>query len=530
MTGGPDRFRQVHVAALALAAVMLPWSEFLLSNAQFLLVGNWLVGGLVRRDLAARFRRAFTDPAALVFLSFFGIHVLGLLWTDDLAWGLDLCRILLPVLAFTPILAERPRLAGTELRTVLLLGAWSAVASTLACLLLRHELIAQGAYRELSVFISHIRLALLLCFAVVVLVRYWPAQPWSRLAHVLAIGWCIVFLNLLGSLTGLFLLGVVACWGVWRWSRGRSAAWRITVTAALVALPLAAGLYLRHCVQAYSREVPADLALLEDRSAGGEVYLHDRRDPLRENGRYVWINVADGELERGWARRSATSYSIGTDGRGQPLRFTLLRYMTSLGLKKDSVGLAQLSDEDVRRVEHGITNAAAGRRNMLRERIDQVLYELERYRATGDASGFSVAMRLEFLRTGWHIAQEHLLAGVGTGDTRPAFAEAYVRMDTPLAERWRLRAHDQYLTLWISFGLPGLLWCLFSWWWPARRNGAFREPLFVGWALIFGISALAEDTLETQMGATFFAFHYALLVFAAPQALTGPAGPAPARG
>lgn len=526
MTGAPDRFRQVHVAALALVAVMLPWSEFLLSNAQFLLVGNWLLQGVARRDLAHRFRRAFSDPAALVFLSFLGLHVLGLLWTDDLAWGLDLCRILLPVLAFTPVLAERPRLTGPELRGVLLLGAWSAVASTLVCLLLRHELPAQGAYRELSVFISHIRLALLLCFAVVVFVHHRPARGWPLLAHLAAVAWCIVFLDLLGSLTGLLLLGVLACWGAWRWSRARSTPWRIAVPVLVLALPVCGGLYLRHCAQAYAREVPAALARLEDRTAGGEVYLHDRRDPRRENGRYVWINVADGELARGWARRSSIPYVGGVDGRGQPLRFTLLRYMTSMGLNKDSLGLARLADEDVRRVEQGITNATAGRRNMLRERIDQVLYELERYRATGDASGFSVAMRLEFLRTGVSIAREHLPAGVGTGDTRPAFAEAYARANSPLGERWRLRAHDQYLTLLITFGLPGLLWCLFSWWWPARRNGAFRNPLFVAWALIFGLSALAEDTLETQMGATFFAFHYALFVFAAP-AVNAPAGTAP---
>lgn len=530
MIGGTDRSRQVHVAALALVAVMLPWSEFLVSNAQFLLVGNWLIGGLVHRDLAQRFRRAFTDPAALVFLSFFGLHVLGLLWTEDLDWGLDLCRILLPVLAFTPVLAERERLTAGELRTILLLGAWSTVASTLACLALRYAAIADGGYRELSVFISHIRLALLLCFSAVVFLHHLSSAWLVRVAQLAAVAWCLVFLNLLGSLTGIVLLAVLAGWGAWRWSRARGRAVRWSVGLLLLALPVAGVLLLRPVVAEHYRASPIDLAHLPDRSAGGEVYLHDRRDPLRENGRYVWINVADGELERGWARRSAIPYFGGKDARDQPVRFTLLRYMTSMGLNKDSVGLAALGAEDVRRIEQGVTNVRSGRVGMLRERIDQVLYELERYHATGNASGFSVAMRLEFLRTGWSIARAHLLTGVGTGDTRPAFAQAYAQADSPLEDRWRLRAHDQYLTLWISFGLPGLLWSLFSWWWPARRNAAHRHPMFIAWAIIFGVSALAEDTLETQMGATFFVFHYTLFVFAAPQAVSAPAVPAPARG
>jgi hypothetical protein len=124
---------------------------------------------------------------------------------------------------------------------------------------------------------------------------------------------------------------------------------------------------------------------------------------------------------------------------------------------------------------------------------------------------------------GWSIAREHWDTGVGTGDTQLAFNEAYERQRTSLAPEWRHRAHNQYLTLWISFGVFGLLWSLLSWWWPAWALGAWRTPLFVAWALIFAISCLTDDTIETQAGATFFGFYYALLVFAAPRAVTAPA-------
>src|SRR5690606_5017606 len=99
-----DRTRvhgHVRYGALALAAAMLPWSEFLLSNALIILLANWLWEGLATRTLGPRARAALTDPIAAVWGSFFVLHIIGLAWSSDLGWGLDLCRILLPV----PILA-----------------------------------------------------------------------------------------------------------------------------------------------------------------------------------------------------------------------------------------------------------------------------------------------------------------------------------------------------------------------------------------------------------------------------------------
>ena len=114
---GPDVFRTVHVAALALCAILLPWSTAFLSMAQMLLVANWLVEGIVRGDLPQRFGRAFGKAPSLVFVSFFGLHILGLAWSTDMDWGLDMVRILLPVLSFGVVLAASPRLSQTEYRT-----------------------------------------------------------------------------------------------------------------------------------------------------------------------------------------------------------------------------------------------------------------------------------------------------------------------------------------------------------------------------------------------------------------------------
>lgn len=521
---GPHR--AVHLGALALSLVALPWSEFLLSLAQIILLVNWLWEGVAQRDLGGRFKRGFTTPESAVFLSFFGLHVLGLFWTTDLKWGSDLCRILLPVLVFGLVLATSRKLNAQQLRDLLLLGAWSATASTISCLAMRYGALATGEYRELSPFISHIRLSLMLCMAIAVFIVYWPKGWLLRASHLAAILLCLFFLDQLSSLIALPVLAVLAVFLLWRKARHRDKSIQWAAVGLVIAGLAASVGYVRSCVKDYLHADPTDLQHLDVASAGGEVYYHDLRDPQRENGHYVWVNVADKELQRGWDRMSQLPWA-GKDQLGQPLRGTLVRYLASLGVRKDSTGLAQLKPEDVRRIESGMTSVVEGRQGAMRARIEQVLYELETYRNSGDPSGHSVTMRMEFQRIGFGLAKQHWLTGVGTGDTQLAFNRAYAAAHSPLAPQWRLRAHNEYLTLCISFGVFGLLWSLFSWGWPAWRMRTFRHPLFIAWAIIFLLSCFSEDTIETQMGATFFALYYALFIFAAP--LTVEATPARAR-
>lgn len=519
-----DGFRWVHLTALGLAVIMLPWSTAFLSMAQMLLAANWLAEGIVRKDLAGRFRRAFTTPPVLVFLSFLVLHMLGLLWTTDLDWGMDLVRILAPVLVFGVVLGEARPLDAGELRTVLLLGAWSALASALVSQLLAPP---DADYRQLSRFISHIRLALLLAFAVVVLVHHADGPWWRRAVHAAGAVSAVYAIGRLGSLQAMTLLAVIAAVMLWRRAARWSPRLRWTVRPLVLLLPIAALGWLAVTVRTHLAPPPADLDARAERTAGGERYDHDPGNPQTENGEFVWTYVAWGELERTWALRSHVPFN-GTDARGGTLYGTLMRYLASKGQRKDSVAVMALSDAEVRAIERGVPNARQGERGRVRARFEEVVMELQRYIASGDANGHSVTMRLEYAKAGLAIARRHLLTGVGTGDTRPAFAEQYERMHSTLRPEWRHRAHNEYLTLLISFGVFGLAWSLFTWWWPAWRMGAWRDPRFIAWAVLFLGSCLTDDTIETQAGATFFALYYAVLVFAAPRRISAPTAAAPA--
>lgn len=509
-----DPFRAVHVGALALCAIFLPWSEAFLSISQMILVANWLTEGIIRRNLKAKLKHVFTSWPSLVFLSFFGIHVLGLIWTTNLGWGLDLVRILLPVLSFGAVLAASPRLSAGEFRSILLLSAWAAVTCFLFGLLFSKG--APGDYRALSMFISHIRLALLLCLAVVVFLTFKGSKPWITVLHWIAALWAIYAINALGSIQGLVILALIAWTMCWRRTRTMASGTRWSIRLALVLLPIVGLGSIVQMARAAERPIPPGLGERAEWTAHGSTYAHDTTNTQTENGTHVWTYIAWDELRHAWQHRTGSSID-GTDDKGHVLWSTAIRYMASKGLLKDSVGVMALSDMDIAAIQQGATNVDHASRSRIWQRIEEVLFELDLYRTKGIVSGHSVTMRLEFVKTGWAIAKEHWLVGVGTGDTQAAFDAQYAAMDSPLEDRWRLRAHNEYLTLWISFGVLGLCWSLFTWWWPAYRLGAWQQPLFIAWAIAFAISCLTDDTIETQPGATFFALYYALFVFAAPR-------------
>ena len=101
---------------------------------------------------------------------------------------------------------------------------------------------------------------------------------------------------------------------------------------------------------------------------------------------------------------------------------------------------------------------------------------------------------------------------MGTGDVPQAFSQAYDEIHSPLKEEFRFRAHNQYLAIAVAFGLVGLAFFLFVLLYPwcvSRRNHTYLYMVFL---TIMLLSMFPEDTLETQAGATLFAFFMALLL------------------
>jgi hypothetical protein len=106
---------------------------------------------------------------------------------------------------------------------------------------------------------------------------------------------------------------------------------------------------------------------------------------------------------------------------------------------------------------------------------------------------------------------------VGTGDVPDAFTKKYIETNSPLSENYRLRAHNQYITMAVALGIPFLIWFIITLIAPVFLQNKTSDYLYIAFLLTAIFSFLTEDTLETQAGLSFYAFFNSLFLFLKPE-------------
>jgi hypothetical protein len=255
-----------------------------------------------------------------------------------------------------------------------------------------------------------------------------------------------------------------------------------------------------------------DFNSLERTTRLGNHYWHDISNPQIENGSYVWLYVATDELRDAWNRRSRFGFD-GKDKASQEIKYTLIRFLTSKGYRKDAEGVAKLTEREVALVENGVASIVYVDRSNLYVRIYKIFWEYNRYKVTGNASGHSVMQRFEYWKASRSIIEENFLTGVGTGDLDDAFQDEYKKSGSLLQQEFRWHSHNQFLAVFATYGIAGLAWFLFALIFPAARLGKFHDYYYLSFFIIIILSMLTEDTLETQAGVTVFAFFSSLYLF-----------------
>ena len=507
-------FRYIYVGGLVLMGIALPLSKFLTGLSLFIIAGAWLLEG----NPIKKFKLFFQSKFALIFSSLFLLHLLGLVYTQDFDYALKDLRIKLPLFLFPLFLSSGSPLKKEEFNLLIKLFCTAVVVSTfvsMAVLLVwLNYWISQA--RDISILISHIRLALLICLAIFCLLYYLKnesANPAMKLTYVLGIIWLIVFLFILESFTGIVVLLVLGfCYLIYLLFQKASKGLKFGLILVLLLGSSGIGNFIFKNYKLSTSAEAIDFSKLDSLTPLGNPYLHLPKEKAIENGNYVFLYLCTQELDSVWNLRSQLPIT-GLDLKNQPLRVTLLRFLTSKGLRKDASGVSSLSADEIKSVENGITNVDFQNLQSVSARLRQIFWEISTYTQNGDPSGHSVSMRIEYAKMGWLIFLDQPIFGVGTGDVEKAFQEKYVEEDSPISKQWRLRAHNQYLTIALTFGVLGLIWFLFTLFfpiWMERKSPNYFYVLFLCIALL---SMLNEDTLETQAGVTFFAFFNSLFWF-----------------
>ncbi len=367
--------------------------------------------------------------------------------------------------------------------------------------------------------ISHIRFGFQIILAGWFLIWFYieNRKLLSTTQHILVISmsaWLFLFLFLQKSLlgmVGLFATAVIFLFLIIK--RLRQPFRRIFLFSGITVL-LLPPVYLGWAVWRFYDIEQVDFASLEKTTAAGNPYTHDLSNPLVENGRYVYRYVCEEELRSGWNQIASIAYdSAGASG--YAVKETLLRYLTSKGLRKDASGVKALNQEDVRNIEQGVANYIYKKNAFsLYPRIYSTIWEYYVYTNTGYSDKQSFSQRIEFARAALTIIRQHPFFGVGAGDWKKAFHEAYDQNASTLNKELRGTAHNQYLNYLVKFGILGLLSIVFCFAYPVLKSRRYTDPLFVLFLVLMMAVNLGDSNLESHMGLSFFLFFYCLFLAA----------------
>ena len=514
-----------YLVGLILVGIFLPTSKFGLSVSQFYLLALWFLLGINMRKITfqsffkgiwynvkTRFNDFIHNKIAVAMVSMYLLHFVGLLYTSDFNYALKDLRIKLPLLVFPLILSSMKPLNRKQFDTVI----WFFISSVFLVTILGFVKYVRRDFidiRELSVFVSHIRVSLCIVFSIFTLGYFLVKRNYNSIVKVVIVflilwfSWQIVIWeSFVGIVIMAFLCLTLLAVSVMR-SRNRIV--KISMAVVLVVV-LSVLIYVPYnIITGYRNPEKIDVAQLDTYTKLGNPYVFDTVGYRIEDGRYVGVYLSKEEMMSAWNERSSKKInSIYDEGYG-----SLVRYLTSKDLRKDAEGVSQLTDDDIKNIENGIANYNYIANPGLKTRILKIMVAYDNYNNGGDANGSSVFQRVEFIKASLDIIKENPLVGVGTGDISNAFDDYYERTDSKLTEENRLRSHNQYLAITVAFGVLGLVWFLFALLYPVAADKRNRNYLYVIFLLIMMLSMFTEDTLETQIGVTLFAFFNSFLVF-----------------
>ncbi|HYG50613.1 MAG TPA: O-antigen ligase family protein [Flavobacteriales bacterium] len=474
------------------------------------------IAWLSEADFVVRIKSLKRQPFFWISLLLILLHLTGLLWSENIHYGLKDIKTKLP-LVILPFIFGSSR--AFDLREMFSYIKFVFVGSLIACSFLSFAIyfhwikpvqFTEADMRTMIFGVSGVRLALFMCLAICFLGydAYKTKNNPLRLACALIILWFLFFLNFIESGTAIVFLCLLAVFTlVYAIIKKLTLKWRIvSISFMAVVFVSVAGYVYASVAAVYALK---DCPITATASKYGEKYIFDKNFPYVENGCVVGKFIAPWELKTAWEKRSALRFE-GRDKLHQTLYATLIRYLNSKGMAKDQEAVEKLTAQDIRNIENGIANYSYTTMYGWQRRLVQIVFEFVSYNSDNrNPFGNSVTQRFEYWRIGWNLFLRSPLFGLGTGDVGDAYNEVYTHYKFEIEHRHKLRAHNQYLTMAVAFGIIGLIIFLayaFSMVW----TNAYGQNHYTALAFLFIMvfSFLSEDTLETQSGVTFIAFFH----------------------
>ena len=461
---------KLHLLALALLFVGVVTSKFLLSLGMIIGVGTLLI----ERDFKAYGLEIKANRFFQYLVIFYLLCCISLCWSQNLPYGIHDIRVKTSLIVIPLLLIVKP-LKSDQLKNLLLLlfVASIVVSSLINFAVFQYALSKDTIYdvRQMSLCGSHIRYGIIVAFGIGLCVNYYNTLDKYKLLTLLVIVWLVFYTYYSQVLAGLISLIVIAFLG--------------------------GILYL---IKKKKEKLVLGIVLINLAITGFCCYILLVPETHKNFSQHSDL---DG-MEKAWAKRSTYLFDS-TDNKNQILKETLVRYLDSKALANDSMGVGKLSDKDIRNIENGYADIHETQSGLI-ARYYGLRYQIHEAK---NPNGHSLLQRLSSWTSAWNITKDHWIMGVGIGDVADAFVLQYEKEHSLLREENRLRAHNTYLTTWLSLGIFGFLYlCFFL---GSYFKYQWRDLNFLGLAFIcISLASFClEDSLETQTGVSFFALFYA---------------------
>jgi hypothetical protein len=497
-----------HLVCIIAIVVGMPLSKFLMSLATICLVAHWFLEGQVIK----RFTRFFNNRIAIITTITFFIFLIGLIYSKNIDYAFKDIRLKVPLLAFPVIFSSSHKIKKQHFYLILKFFVAATLISTIYGFLAYKNVIPARKeitdMRSISQFISHIRLSLMIILSMFLLPVLLRKNWKQKIIGIIILMWFAYFLSLIESVTG-FIIGCLTLILISIYLSYKNKNWLTIIPASITIIII---LILSLKLTTTYHTIKIDTTHLEEYTKHGEKYNHYSDFVVFDNGNYSNQYIAINELEIAWNERSKLDFQgENKEKKGYGLRFYLIRYLTSKGLRKDYEGVYKLTEQDVENIENGIPNYLLTS-NDLMSRLKLTMFEMDGYIDNANVNGNSFAQRLVYWKLAKNIGRKNFWIGVGTGDVGDAFKEYYNR-STTLKKKFQLRSHNQYLSTFIALGFIGVVIFIFTLITPLLFAIKNNNYLYVVFACIALTSFLSEDTLETQDGVFFFAFFNSFLLF-----------------
>jgi hypothetical protein len=536
--------RYWYIFALAVTVASLPFSKLGLSIGQMMIVGGWIVERfdvkklisymagrstlqiimgiiplsvyLLFEGIATGFKQFSRNKPALLFSSIILMHFIGLFFTTDFSYAIKDLRTKFPIFLVPLLLSTSEAFDRKSFYRFMMLFVLAVLVRSVynTWMIATHHFID---IRDVSHNVSHIIYSLLLTLSIYTLVFFLLKRNlfhlWQKGVLLVVLLWLFVYMIISQSFTGLSItiITLLVLIPVVIFKTRKQLLKAILLTGFLV-ITTSLFFALRSIIKDYYHVNPVDYKKLEMTTSRGNPYVHGYYSLETENGNLIWLYVQWDEMRSAWNKRSRIPFDS-LNKKNEPVAYTVVRYLTSKGWRKDADAVERLKPGEINAIEKGVANYIFLEEFSIRGRIYEFLWGFDNYMKTGNPTGSTLMQRLEFWKASVGIIKDNWLTGVGTGDMNLAFAAQYEKMHTKLSPDQRWRSHNQFLSVFIGFGIFGFLWFLLALFYPPVMLHRFDDYFFLVFFIIILLSMLTGDTIESQTGVSFFAIFYALFLF-----------------